>query len=106
LEDEDASEAYRDGGIITLGTDRLQWKGEKWIAEWTFLYEWAASLPLNDSVEQLTIVHDGLERVTTACPTRATIRATLIGTLFSTNQPRRNRLRAKPCRYSGRSGQA
>ena len=72
LEDGDAGEAFRDGGIQMLATDPAQWKGEKGIAEWTFIHGWAASLTLDDSVEQLTIVHDGLQRVSTTRPTRPT----------------------------------
>jgi phage tail-like protein len=54
-----AEQAFRDGAIIMRRAD----DGAR-VATWTFTRGWAASLNLNDSEEELTIVHGGLEYTT------------------------------------------
>jgi hypothetical protein len=57
------SGAIRDGAIIIYRAGSPQP-----IARWTFDNGWAASLVLNGTVEELTIVHDGLRRTGTEPP--------------------------------------
>lgn len=52
----DAEQAFRDGAIVMRTAD-----GNSEVARWTFKQGWAASLNLNGLVEELTIVHEGLE---------------------------------------------
>jgi phage tail-like protein len=59
MEKGDANQAFRDGGIVVLSNDA----SNKWIAEWSFHRGWVASIDLNEGAEELVIVHEGLERV-------------------------------------------
>jgi phage tail-like protein len=53
--------AVRDGAVVMLETGSLEP-----LARWQFRRGWVASLTLEGSVEELTIVHEGLERVATS----------------------------------------
>ncbi len=62
-QDGDAEQAFRDGVVIMLkANNRSQ------VAKWTFEQGWAASLTLNGSIEELTIVHEGLAYTTDTRP--------------------------------------
>ena len=56
MEDGNTGQAFRDGAILMLPTD-----SDIWVAKWTFQQRWVASLSLNESMEELVIVHEGLE---------------------------------------------
>lgn len=53
----------RDGAIVVCGVGSLEP-----VARWAFRRGWAASLTLDDSMETLVIVHEGLERAGVSPP--------------------------------------
>jgi len=58
VEDGKLAEAMRSGSIVMLGSNSA-----KEYARWNFRNGWPARLSLNEGVEELVIVHDGLELV-------------------------------------------
>lgn len=58
MEDGRLDEAIRDGAIIMLSAG-----SSEPLARWNFTRGWPASLTLEGSVEELVIVHQGIERV-------------------------------------------
>lgn len=58
MEDGNLNQAIRDGAIIMHRSG-----SPEPLAQWNFRNGWAASLSFDGSVEELTIVHDGLELV-------------------------------------------
>jgi phage tail-like protein len=58
MEDGDLNQAIRDGAIVMFRAGSLEP-----FAQWSFRNGWAARLSFDGSVEELTIVHEGLERV-------------------------------------------
>jgi len=60
MEDGNRGQATRDGSIVMYGAGSSQP-----LARWTFSKGWASSLTIEGSVEELTIVHEGLVLVGT-----------------------------------------
>ena len=60
MEGGNRSQGVRDGAIVMYGAGSSQP-----LARWTFTKGWASSLTIEGSVEELTIVHEGLVRVGT-----------------------------------------
>jgi phage tail-like protein len=58
MEDGKVNEATRDGAIIMCDA-----VSEEALARWNFDDGWPASLKIEGSIEELTIVHEGLQRV-------------------------------------------
>jgi phage tail-like protein len=58
MEDGDVNDAIRDGAITLWRTGSL---GEP-LARWEFRNGWVAALSFDGSIEEMTIVHEGLER--------------------------------------------
>jgi phage tail-like protein len=64
MEDGNRTQAVREGAIVMYGAGSSQP-----LVRWEFTRAWAARLALEGSVEELTIVHEGLTRVTFAAAT-------------------------------------
>lgn len=67
VEDGQLSMAFRSGSIVMVGSNSSQE-----YARWNFTNGWPARLSLNEGVEELVIVHDGLTLVTPGTPTGGT----------------------------------
>lgn len=63
IESDDWNEGLKDGSIVLYGPG-----GET--ARWSFLNGWPVRLSADESVEKLTIAHDGLQRISDQSPTR------------------------------------
>jgi len=64
IESDDWNEGLKDGAIVLYGPG-----GET--ARWSFINGWPVRLSADESVEKLTIAHDGLQRVFDEPPTRS-----------------------------------
>jgi len=58
IEDRKTDGAFRDGSIVMFRVG-----SPEALAQWNFSRGWPASLTIEGSVEELTIVHDGVQRV-------------------------------------------
>jgi len=58
MEDGKTDDAVRDGAIVMFATGSAEP-----LAQWNFSKGWPASLTIEGSVQELTIVHEGLQRV-------------------------------------------
>ena len=67
VEDGKLAEAIKSGSIVMVGSNSSQV-----YARWDFRNGWPARLSLNDGVEELVIVHDGLTLVTPGTSTTTT----------------------------------
>ncbi len=63
MEDGKTDDAFRGGSVIMFKAGSAEP-----LARWTFSKGWAASLTIQGSAEELTIVHDGLQRVAPSSP--------------------------------------
>jgi hypothetical protein len=64
MEDGDPNQAIRDGTIVMSRSDTSEL-----LARWFFHRGWVSSLSFDGSIEELTIVHEGVERLTPNIPT-------------------------------------